>query len=121
MLREVAPSKTGQGFSTGSNTERMRTSNLPSDPNSRVLSALLILAQNDEPIDLFSLSEEAGTNLYRTLAALDELAQAGWVDRARWRLTLQGLAAAVALEPARDVAAPQPFEFELGEPACCAA
>lgn len=85
------------------------------------MSALLFLAQNDEPIDLFSLSEEAGTNLYRTLAALDELARAGWVDRGRWRLTLPGLAAAVALEPARETPLPRAPEFELEEPTCCAA
>lgn len=68
------------------------------NPAGRILVALFDLSQTTETIDLFSLSEGAGLNLYRTLAELDELARRGLVDAGRLRLTLSGVAVAASLD-----------------------
>lgn len=67
-------------------------------PRSRVLIALFDLTQTQATIDLFSLSETAGVNLYRTLAEVEALNAQGLVDRRRLRLTFAGLALAAALD-----------------------
>jgi hypothetical protein len=88
------PTKTGQTFSVWGSTERMVTFN----PSGRLLVALFDLTQAGECIDLFSLSESAGLNLYRTLSELDSLGKRGLVDAGRLRLTIDGLAVATALD-----------------------
>lgn len=70
---------------------------MPHAPRTRLLIALFDLAQASEIIDLYSLAEEAGLNLYRTLSELHALSLAGLVDARRLRLTAAGLAVAVAL------------------------
>jgi len=87
-------SKTGQIISTATYTERMNAN----DPKSRVLRAVFTLIQDNEIIELFTVSEEAGLNLYRTLRELVELGEMGLLCPRRLRLTTQGLALAVALQ-----------------------
>lgn len=70
---------------------------MPHAPRTRVLIALFELAQASEPIDLYSLAEEAGLNLYRTLAELHELSLLGLADARRLRLTGAGLALSVSV------------------------
>lgn len=68
------------------------------NPSGRLLVALFDLSQVGEVIDIFSLSENAGLNLYRTLSELDALEKRGLVDAGRLRLTLSGAAVAVSLD-----------------------
>jgi hypothetical protein len=68
------------------------------NPSGRLLVALFDLSQAGEVIDIFSLSETAGLNLYRTLAELESLEKRGLVDAGRLRLTLSGAAVAVSLD-----------------------
>lgn len=81
-------------------------------PSARLLLALFDMVQAGENIELFSLSEVSGLNLYRTLSELDRLDRRGLVDRRRLRLTAAGLTVAVSLDrrdgvrEARTVAAP---------------
>jgi hypothetical protein len=70
---------------------------MPYAPRTRLLVALFDLAQASESIDLYSLAEEAGLNLYRTLSELHSLSGAGLVDARRLRLTALGLPVAVSL------------------------
>jgi hypothetical protein len=70
-------------------------------PQSRLLIALYQISQDNENIDIFSVSERADVSLFAALAGLDELDRSGLVVARRLRLTLAGLAAAVALAPAR--------------------
>lgn len=67
-------------------------------PRARVLIALFDLARRGDAHDLSRLSEEAGLTSYRTLKELSLLQERGWVDARRLRLTLAGLAVAVALD-----------------------
>lgn len=67
-------------------------------PSARLLLALFNMLQSREPVELFSLSEAAGLNLYRTLAEVQKLGEKGFVDPRRLRLTLSGLAVAAALD-----------------------
>jgi hypothetical protein len=67
-------------------------------PSARLLLALFDMLQSQEPVELFSLSETAGLNLYRTLAELQKLGERGFVDPRRLQLTLSGLAVAAALD-----------------------
>lgn len=68
-----------------------------SGPRQRLLSALLMLSQSNEIIDIFSLAEEAGLDLFVTLKTLNELARSGLADVRSLRLTLAGLAVAASL------------------------
>lgn len=68
------------------------------NPSGRVLIALFDLTRVGENIDLFSVAEGAGLNLYRTLAELTALGERGLVDAGRLRLTLPGMAVAVSLD-----------------------
>ncbi len=68
-----------------------------SDPRARLLCSLLSMSQDNETIDIFSLSEAAGLTLYQALKHLNILAQANLVDARRLRLTFNGLAVAAAL------------------------
>lgn len=70
---------------------------MPHAPRTRLLVALFDLAQASEIIDLYSLAEEAGLNLYRTLSEIHALSLVGMVDARRLRLTAAGLAVAAAL------------------------
>lgn len=67
-------------------------------PSARLLLALFDMLQSREPVELFSLAETAGLNLYRTLAELQKLGEKGFVDPRRLQLTLSGLAVAAALD-----------------------
>lgn len=69
----------------------------PTHPSARLLLALLLLGQESEVIDLFSVSEEAGLTLFGALRGLSELAEQGLVSAARMRLTLSGLSLACGL------------------------
>lgn len=66
-------------------------------PSGRLLLALFDMVQGSESIELFSLAEAAGLNLYRTLSELDRLDRRGLVDGRRLRLTAAGLTVAVSL------------------------
>lgn len=68
------------------------------NPAGRLLIALFDLTRSGEIIELFSLSESAGLNLYRTLSELDSLAKRGLVDAGKLRLTLAGVAVAASLD-----------------------
>lgn len=70
-----------------------------SDPQTRLLKALFILAQSSEVINIFTLSEHTGLSCYGVLKALSELADHGLASARRMRLTLAGLALTVALHP----------------------
>jgi hypothetical protein len=70
---------------------------MPHAPRTRLLVALFDLTQANETIELYSLADEAGLNLYRTLSEIHALSLAGFVDARRLRLTASGLALAVAL------------------------
>ncbi len=70
---------------------------MPHAPRTRLLVALFDLTQASEIIDLYSLAEEAGLNLYRTLSEIHALSLAGFVDAGRLRLTASGLALTVSL------------------------
>jgi hypothetical protein len=65
----------------------------------RVLIALAILSQDNEMIDIFSLSTQADLSIFATLRAVAALHVEGLVDQRRLRLTLMGLARAVPLCP----------------------
>ncbi len=67
-------------------------------PRARILIALFDLVQAQAIIDIFTLSETAGLNLYRTLAELEALDARGLVDRRHLRLTLTGFTVAAALD-----------------------
>lgn len=67
-------------------------------PRARLLLALFDMTQAGVTIDLFSVSENAGLNLYRTLSELAALGEKGLVDPRKWRLTLSGLALAASLD-----------------------
>lgn len=89
-----------------------------SDPRSRILSVLYSYAEHNEKIDLFVVAEAAGLNLYTTLAALNELGEAGLVWPARLRLTMTGLAIATQLSAPRwsgRVAEAEPVSSEDSE------
>jgi hypothetical protein len=64
-----------------------------------VLSALLQLAQEDRAATLIRLSTETELGREQLLPCLERLHGAGWVDQERLRLTLPGLAVAVAFAP----------------------
>lgn len=64
----------------------------------RLLLALFDMTQAGVTIELFSVSENAGLNLYRTLSELAVLGERGLVDPRKWRLTLSGLAVAASLD-----------------------
>lgn len=66
-------------------------------PSARLLLALFDMVQAGESIELFSLSEACGLNLYRTLSELERLDRRGLVDSRRLRLTVSGLTVAVSL------------------------
>lgn len=65
----------------------------------RVLVALAFLSQDNENIDIFSLSAEADLSIFATLRAVARLHRWGLADQRRLRLTLQGLARAVSVCP----------------------
>lgn len=67
-------------------------------PRARLLLALFDMTQAGVTIELFSVAENAGLNLYRTLAELSVLGEKGLVDPRKWRLTLSGLAVATSLD-----------------------
>jgi hypothetical protein len=67
---------------------------------SRLLVALAVLTQENESIDIFTLSSRAELSLFAALRALASLHDLGLADRRRLRLTLPGLARAVAQSPA---------------------
>jgi hypothetical protein len=78
------------------------------DPSSRLLRALLLLAQANATIDIFQVAEEADLSVLKALRGVEALHQRGLADRRRLRLTLAGLAAAVSLCPeARQIAIAQ--------------
>lgn len=81
---------------------------MTADPRGRLLTALYCCSENNENVDLFSLSEAAGLNLYMTLATLNELGDAGLVWPGRLRLTLEGLVVATSL-----VAAERPHHMDM--------
>jgi DNA-binding IclR family transcriptional regulator len=64
-----------------------------------VLSALFQLAQEDRAATLIRLSAQTDLSRDALLPCLDRLHAAGWVDHERLRLTLPGLAVAVAFAP----------------------
>lgn len=96
MFDPVARPQALLGRDAQVNTERMAKDT----PRARLLIALLDLARRREVSDLSSLAEEAGLTSYRTLKELSALHEQGWVDARRLRLTLAGLAVAVALDAA---------------------
>lgn len=69
-----------------------------SSPSFRLLIALFDLMQSNEEIDLFSLAQASGLNLYRTLAELETASNRGLLDVRRMRLTMTGLALAASLD-----------------------
>lgn len=64
-----------------------------------VLTALFRLAREDRAATVIRLSGETGLGRDALLPCLDRLHAAGLADRDRLRLTLPGLAAAVAYAP----------------------
>jgi len=64
------------------------------------LRILFDLAQDDRPADLAVVSAELGRSCVETDAILEHLAEAGFVDADRVRLTMMGLTVA-ASAPAR--------------------
>lgn len=69
-----------------------------------VLSSLHQLAEANLPADLGVLAGRLGWGVGRVVRVLAHLEKKGLVDRARCRLTLAGLAFAVALDAARGAA-----------------
>jgi hypothetical protein len=73
----------------------------PSKPARRLLLALLECSQNNDLIDIFTLSQRSRLSLYELLRTLTEVERAGWADARRLRLTWPGLAIACALNQRR--------------------
>lgn len=62
----------------------------------RTLQAIFSLSRETLPVDATSLARVVGTSPMRVAEALVELERRGWVDASRARLTMLGLAKAVA-------------------------
>lgn len=60
------------------------------------LQAIFSLSRETLPVDATSIARAVGTTPVRVAEALVELEQRGWVDASRARLTMLGLAKAVA-------------------------
>lgn len=88
-----------------------------SDPKLRLLQALFALAQEGLPRDLFSVADEAGLNLYRTLKELAALSDAGLVCARRLTLTSSGLAVYVATHGLGQVLDGQILEDQVSDEA----
>lgn len=70
------------------------------------LRILFDLARDDRPADLAVVAAELGKGCVETDAILERLAQAGFVDADRVRLTMMGLTVAVS-SPARNARRPR--------------